>query len=76
MNPHMVLVVGGTGEGSSTSRLRAVVRPLAGVCSDVNFTDIRGGKRPATAFDRAFKRLLSCKIRNGMSGIKGLPFQL
>lgn len=59
VNPHMVLVVGGTGEGASAGWLRAVVRPLTSVCSDVNFSDIGGGERPATAFNWAFKRLLS-----------------
>lgn len=61
MNSHVVLVVGGTGEGASTGGLGAVVRPLAGVCSDVDFSDVGGGERPATAFNWAFKRLLSWK---------------
>lgn len=61
MYPHMVLVVGGTGERPPTARLGAVVRPLPGVCSDVNFADVGGGKRPAAALDWTFKRLLSCR---------------
>lgn len=64
VNPHMVLVIGGTGEWPSTAWFRAVVWPFSGVCSDVNFTDIGGGKWPAAVFNWAFKRLLSCKTRN------------
>lgn len=76
MYPHMVLVVGGTGERPSTAWLRAVVRPLPGVCSDVNFADVGGGKRPAAAFDRAFERLLSCRQGTGCQGLRShLPFQ-
>lgn len=59
MYPHVVLVVGGTGERPSAAGLRAVVGPLAGVCSDVDFADVGGGERPAAAFNRAFKRLFS-----------------
>lgn len=44
VNPHMVLVVGGTSEGPSTGGLRAVVWPLTSVCSDVNFADVGCGK--------------------------------
>lgn len=38
--PHVVLVVGGTGETASTAGLGAVVRPLSGVSPDVHFTDV------------------------------------
>lgn len=70
--PHMVLVVGGTGEWSPTARLRAVVRPLPGVCSDVNFADVWGGKRPATALDWTFKRLLSCRRETLFQGLSNI----
>lgn len=71
--PHVVLVVGGTGEWPSTAWLRAVVRPLPGVCSDVNFADVGGGKRPAATFNRAFKRLLSCRQETGCQGLRSCP---
>lgn len=61
MYPHVVLVVGGAGERAPTAGLGAVVRSLSGVRSDVNFTDVGSCKRSAAAFDRAFKRLLSCR---------------
>lgn len=71
VDSHMVLVVGGTGEGPSTARLGAVVWPLSGVCSDVDFADVGGGKGPAAALDWAFERLLSCNTRDGDTGQRG-----
>lgn len=71
VNSHVVLVVGGTSEGSSTARLRAVVRPLTGVCTDVDFTDVGSGKRPATAFHWAFKGLLSCRTGDREAKVQG-----
>ncbi len=44
MYPHMVLVVGGAGKRPPTAWLGAVVRPLTGVCSDVDFADVGGGE--------------------------------
>lgn len=70
--PHVVLVVGGAGEGPAATGLGAVVRPLAGVRPDVDFADVGCGERPATAFDRAFEGLLSCRTR----GDKELILQL
>lgn len=58
--PHVVFVVCGAGEGTSTAGLGAVVRSLAGVCPDVDFSDVGGRKRPAAAFDGTFERFLSC----------------
>lgn len=68
----MVLVVGGTGEWSPTTRLGAVVWPLPGVCSDVNFADVGGGKRPAAALDWTFKRLLSCRWETWCQGLSNI----
>lgn len=61
VNPHMVLVVGGTGERPSTAGLGAEVRPLSRMCTDVNFANVGGGKRPATAFNWALERLFSLR---------------
>lgn len=68
--PHVVLVVGGAGERAPAAGLGAVVRPLAGVRPDVNLADVGGGERPATTFDRAFKRLLSCRQETGSRRLK------
>lgn len=65
MYPHVVLVVGGAGEGAAAAGLGAVVRPLAGVCPDVNLADVGGGEGPAAAFDGAFKGLFSCRTQGG-----------
>lgn len=70
--PHMVLVVGGAGERAPAAGLGAVVRPLAGVSPDVNLANVGGGERPATTFDRAFKRLLSCRQETGSWCLKVL----
>lgn len=59
MNPHVVLVVGGAGEGSPAAGLSAVVRPLSGVRADVNLADVGGGERPSAALNRTFEWLLS-----------------
>lgn len=59
MNPHMVLVIGGAGERPPTAGLRAVVRPLPRMCSDVNFANVGRGERPATAVNWALERLFS-----------------
>lgn len=67
MYPHVVLVVGGAGEGTTAAGLGAVVRPLAGVCSDVNLADVGGGEGPAAALDRTFKGLFTCRERNSTS---------
>lgn len=61
--PHVVLVVGGAGEGAAAAGLGAVVRPLAGVRPDVNLADVGSGEGPAAAFDRAFKGLLSYRTQ-------------
>jgi len=63
--PHVVLVVGGAGERAPAAGLGAVVRPLPGVRSDVDFADVGGGERPAAALHRTFKRLLSCGRDDG-----------
>lgn len=63
VNPHMVLVISGAGERASAGGLGAVVRPLSSVCSDMNFADVGRGERPAAAFHRALKGLLSCNQR-------------
>lgn len=64
MYPHVVLVVGGAGEGTAAAGLGAVVRPLARVCADVNLANVGGGEGPTTAFDWAFKGLFSCRETN------------
>lgn len=66
--PHVVLVVGGTGEGAAAAGLGAVVRPLPGVCSDVNLANVGGGEGPAAALHWAFKGLLSCRQGMGPRG--------
>lgn len=65
VNPHVVLVVGGAGEGAAAARLGAVVRTLSGVRSDVDFADVGGGEGPATALDGTFEGLFSCSTRFG-----------
>lgn len=55
----MVLIVGGTGEGSPTARLCTVVRPLPCVCANVHLPDVRGSKRSPAPLKRAHEWLLS-----------------
>lgn len=64
MYPHVVLVVSGAGERTAAAGLGAVVRPLTGVCPDVNLADVGGGEGPAAAFDRTFKGLFACRETN------------
>lgn len=61
VNPHMVLVIGGTGERPPTAGLGTEVRPLSRMCSNVNFANVGGGKRPAAAFNWAPERLFSLR---------------
>lgn len=72
MYPHVVLVVCDAGEGASAARLGAVVLSLAGVCPNVDFSDVGGCERPAAAFDRTFKRFLSCGRQRGNNSSSGL----
>lgn len=58
MDPHVVLVIGGAGEGAAAAGLGAVVRPLARVRPDVNFADVGRGEGAAAAFHWALEGLL------------------
>lgn len=70
MYPHVVFVVCGAGEGTSTAGLRAVVRPLPGVSPDVDLSDVGGRKGPAATLDGALERFLPC--RRGADGEPGV----
>lgn len=58
MDPHVVLVIGGAGEGAAAAGLGAVVRPLPRVRPDVNFADVGRGEGAAAAFHWALEGLL------------------
>lgn len=64
VNPHVVFVIGGTCKGPSTVGFRAVVRPLACVSTDVDFTNVGCGERSPTAFKWTFKWFFAYKMNS------------
>lgn len=66
----MVLIVGGTGEGSPTARLCTIVRPLPCVRANVHLPDVRGSKRSPAPLKRAHEWLLSYSTEGMMSLFK------
>lgn len=64
MDPHVVLVVGGTSEPSPAVGLWTHIWPLTSVCPDVDLTYVGGGERAATAFKGAAEGTLTFKGGN------------
>lgn len=63
MNSHVVFVVCRTCEGPSAIGLRAVIWPLACVCTNVNLANVGRGERSSTTFKRTFKWLFTYKTQ-------------
>ena len=59
MDPHVVLVIGGAGKGSTTLRLVADVGPLPRMRADVYFADVGRSEALIAAFKRTLEGPLS-----------------